>query len=334
MVRKRFVKISGIGTYLPKNRQTAEATAQKLGCSVDWIRTKTGVENRHFVSEGETVSQMGAEAAKRALLDANHDPEEMQLIIAAGGIPQQPLPCTAILIQKELGMARSGIPCWDINSTCMSFLNAIENVSYMIAAGAYSRVLIVSPDIASVGINWEHKESASLFGDGCGAIVLEKTPDNEDCHIIASQFCSYGIGSDICEIVGGGSRLPGYDHNPENHHLYLFKMNGPKLFRFVIKHLPDMINDFLTNQGVSLDEIDYVVPHQASQMAMELLRKKLDLDHSRFINILADTGNCVAASLPLALNHTLRERGLRRGNKVLFLGVSAGISLGLMLMQF
>lgn len=321
----RMVRILGTGMHLPSNEISAESLAKKIGVSKEWILKKSGVETRYFV-ENETTAYMGAQAAIQALKNANISLNEIDALVSAGGVMQQPIPCTAALIQQQLGMQGSGIPSFDINSTCLGFVTALDLLSSMITCGRYKNILVVCSDIASTGLNWAHYESCTLFGDGAAAVILGPTPKGDSSKIHSAHTETYCEGVNLCRIEGGGSGL-----HPRNHILgidnrFLFEMNGSEVFRLASKKILPFMDKLL--QKLHLSDINLVIPHQASMMAIRIIQKKLGLENDRIMNIVQNFGNVIAASLPMALHKAIQSQRLKRGDKCLLLGTSAGFSIG------
>jgi len=205
-MQPRSVKVLSTGKYLPKRKVTVGELAQTLNISEDWIRRKSGVLTRYFV-EDETVSLMGAQAAQQALSAAELSSKDLDAIICASSIAEQGIPCTAVLIQQQLGIEDSGIPAFDINATCLSFLAALDTLSYLVHAGRYQRVLIVSSEIASIGMNWSHHESCTLFGDGAAAVILEKTPTFESACITTPTSKPTVVGPIYLAVWGAATNI-------------------------------------------------------------------------------------------------------------------------------
>lgn len=323
----RHVKVTGTGRYLPGTGISAEAIDLRLGTEPGWVMRKTSVANRHFVGE-ETASQMGAYAAGEALQAAGLTFADIDCLVCASGTMEQPIPCTAALIQRALGEEESGVPCFDINSTCLSFVTALDTMSYLIEAGRYRRILIVSSEIASKGLNWTDKESAALFGDGAAAAVVERSAEGESARILNARMTTHSGGAKHSEIRGGGSGIPAGLHREENAADYLFSMDGEAIFRQASRLLPDFMQGLLGSAGLAMADFKLVVPHQGSVMAMKLLQRKLGISQEQMLYIAPHYGNVIAASIPLGLDMAVREGRLERGDKVLLVGTSAGLSLG------
>ena len=323
----RFVKIVSTGKYLPKRKVYSTELDAKLGLPEGTVEAKSGVHVRHQI-QGETLVQMGCAAAKMALDKAGMDAAQIDVIISAGGIMQQPIPCTAALMQEELGLGSSGIPSFDINSTCLSFVTALDQISYLIQAGRYKNALIISADISSCGIDYEHLESACLFGDGASSAIISKTPEGGRSAIVSAGLKTYSDGAHLCEIQGGLSyKTPqAYaQHDPKD---YLFKMDGRKVFKLSMKYMPDFIQSLLEPAKSTINDVGLVIPHQASYASMALMQRKLELPDEKVMYTIANHGNTIASSIPIALHEAIEQKRMARGDQILLLGTSAGLSIG------
>ncbi|KKC48268.1 3-oxoacyl-ACP synthase [Paenibacillus sp. D9] len=320
------VRIAGTGIYLPEILVTDAEMDHRLQVKPGWVRKKTNVHRRRFVGT-ETASQMGAVAAKRALEAAQLEFADIDCLVCTSATMQQPIPCTASLIQEALGQGKSGVPSFDINSTCLSFVAGMDVMSYMVHAGRYRRVLLVSTEVASKGLNWEQKESAALFGDGAAAVVVERSGEGAS-RILHAAMNTYSAGAHHSEIRGGGSGLHAGEYKEENDSEFRFDMKGEAIFRMAYKLLPDFMEGVLQATGSAIGGYRLVVPHQGSAMAMRLLSRKLGISDEQLMNITPEFGNVIAASIPMALHEAIRQGRMQRGDRILLFGTSAGFSIG------
>ncbi|MGG4495098.1 beta-ketoacyl-ACP synthase III [Brevibacillus reuszeri] len=330
---ERKIKVLGTGKYLPKRQVTADELDERLGVPAGWVEKKSGVSKRHYVTD-ETAAQMGARAALKALEAAGLSLHDIDCLVCASGTAQQEIPCTAALIQEELKLTRSGIPCFDINSTCLSFVTALDLMSCSMAMGIYERVLIVSTEISSVGLNWEQKESCILFGDGAAAVVIGRTPDTETARIIGSSMKTYSEGAHYSEIRGGGTQLHPSQYAQGREADFTFDMDGRKIFRLTSQRITGFVEQLLAAAFVKKEQLKAVIPHQASGMALRIMAGKLGFSDQQMVNILANYGNMIAASIPLTLHEAIQQGRIQRGDRVLLLGTSAGLSLGGVVLEY
>lgn len=271
---------------------------------------------------------MAAQAAREALADAGLQANDVDLIVSACSVMEQAIPCLGAQVQRALGLGASGIPAFDVNATCLSFVAALDVVASLLATGRYRRVLVVSSEQPSAGMNPDEPSTAALFGDGAAAAVLQRTPDGETSALLAGHFATYGEGSELCQIRGGGTRVHAQAGQPDWRRASWFEMDGRATYRLAARHFPAFLDTLLQRAGTSIDELACVVPHQASGKALEHLRRALGVPEEKLVHTLAERGNQVAASLPTALHHALRHGRARRGDRIALLGTGAGLSLG------
>lgn len=330
------IKIKGMGIYLPKQVVTGEEIDKIIGKKTGWTSNYVGVKERRYANNEETVSIMGKNAILEALKDASMSLDDIDVICYAGASVEQIIPSTACLIQRHLGLGDSGISCFDINSTCLSFLSALDNLSYVIENGRYKNVVIVTSEKASAAINPKEPESFALFGDGAVAMIIGKASKDERARIINAMHRTYGDGADLCSIPAGGSKIPPTTKSvtKESEDQFKFHMDGKRLLKLSFQKIPKFLEDLLGGSNLTLQDIDMVCPHQASTSAMRLIRKKLNIPEEKFMVIIEKMGNMIAASIPMAFYIAVKEGKVKRGNKVLLMGTSAGLSIGGVILEY
>jgi 3-oxoacyl-[acyl-carrier-protein] synthase-3 len=330
------VRILGTGSYLPAQRVTSDTLDERHGRAAGSSAARSGVAARHYAAAEETSSAMAAQALGRALAAAGLEAAELDLILATSSMPEQPMPTNSVLVQRALGLADSGIPCFDLNASCLGFLSALEVAALGIAAGRYLRVGIVASEVASKGLNTADVETSSLFGDGAGAAVLGPADDAETGTggaIDALRFATYSRGAYYCQIAAGGTRF-NVVTPPPRQESYLFQMDGLAVFRLAAEKLPAFLAGVLAEAGCTADDIDLVIPHQASALGLRYLRERLGFPAEKVVDILAERGNQVSASMPSALHEAIAGGRLRRGERALLLGTAAGLTLGAAVLRF
>jgi 3-oxoacyl-[acyl-carrier-protein] synthase-3 len=319
------LKIIGVGRYLPE-RVVGSAEVEALcGLPAGWIERRSGVRERRWVN-GETSSAMGAQAAREAAAEAGLELGDLSLIINASGTPEQAIPDGGPLIQRQLGLGSSGIPCLSVHATCLSFLVALDLSANLLATGRYENILIVASEIGSVGSNFREPESASLLGDAAAAVVVTRTPPGEAAGLHAARLETYGDGADMTAIRGGGSgRHPNNPATrPEDN---LFHMDGPQVLRMALRYSGGFLEKLRPGLSKGLAPVKLVVPHQPSLMGLKAL-ELFGWPAAQIVKTLDHLGNCVAASIPCTLYEAVREGRLQRGDQVLLVGTGAGLSLG------
>ena len=323
------LKILSTGIYLPSKTIESVYYDKKFNLPLGTVERKSGIFSRH-IAENETVSEMGAKAALNAISKIDFNIDDIDCIIGASGVTQQLLPCNASLIAKELNL--SEIACFDVNSTCLSFVCAMDIASSLIQANRYKNILIVSSDISSVGLNYDDMKSCVLFGDGACAVLVTKTNDNSK--IITTNIKTYPQGSEYACIKGGGSGLYSTKINKNNKKDYLFNMDGEKIYALASKHMLKFLNDTLKMTNCTFEDIKLVIPHQASGMSLKLLQRKLKISNEKVLFNIKYLGNTIAASIPLGLNEAIESNRIQRGDKILLLGTSAGLTIGAMIIEY
>lgn len=303
---------------VPPDVETSQQVAQKIGRTADWIQNVTGVHSRHVSPSIKDPAILAANAV-RPILAEYGTPD---CLIYCGAIPRQMLPDLSVFVHRELGL--HGTPAMSINTACLSFLSALVTADALIERGVYKRVLVCVGELASRGRNFDDPESAALLGDGGAAVLVERCK-GASC-IVRSRLETWSEGADLAGLRGGGTMLSPDDPGiqPADHRFF---MMGDQLLRVTVPRLRKFLDQFLADCDISRDQIQLVVPHQPSGPALQLL-SRWGFEEERTINIVAKYGNCVAASMPMALAIAAEEGRLQRGDNLLLLGTAAGISLG------
>ncbi len=317
--------IAGTGAYLPTRVVTSDALDEAAGRKPGWTTATFGISRRHYASAEETSSYMASEAAKAALADAGWKAADVEVIVGACGVMEQPIPGTAVLVQRRLGLGCSGVPSFDINATCLSFLPALDHVLAGMALGRWRRALVVSADIASAALDYSDPEASLIFGDGAAAVALEAGGPHR---LRARRLESFGEHAELCRLEAGGTRL----RPAEGIEAFLagakFRMEGAAVFRATAKRFPGFLSRLLAEASCSCDDVATVIPHQASSPAIAHLARVLGGEPGRIVDTFAEVGNMIATSLPHALHVARRAGRLRPGTTSLLVGSAAGISLG------
>lgn len=308
----RNIKIIGYGGYLPSNTVTFNG------------------ETRYWCLDGESQLDMAVKACKNALEKANIRIEDIDCIVSTSAVGIQPIPCTAALIHERIAKG-TDIPALDINSTCTSFVSAVDIMSYLIGAGRYNRVLIVASELASRGLNKKEKESYELFSDGACAFIFEKS-DNKEQGVIASMQKTWSEGAHTTEIKGGLTGLNATYYSEETKDDYFFSMKGMSIISICAKKLPKMFDEFKEKYNIKMEDIDIVIPHQASK-ALPLIMKRLGFKEKQYVNLVKEYGNQVSVSIPYMLYHLMECGKIKEKDKVLLCGTAAGLTANILLIQ-
>lgn len=310
----RGLQIDGYGVCLPSTTVTFGAET----------RYRAGAPVEHL--------SMLVDAAGRALAAAGVGPNDIDCLIGATAGDVQPIPCTAALVQEQIA-PEAQCAALDVNSTCTSFITALDVASRYLRDGEYRRILIVAGDVGAQFLNPEQRESFELFSDAAVAMVVS-SPSNEDAGVgvVASLQQTWPRFAHETELRGGGSWLPGRDFTPESDGDYRFDMNGRAVLFSASRVLPGFFERFFAKAGTSVEEIDYVIPHQASR-ALPLIMRRIGVPEGRYANYVQDFGNMVSASVPFALARAWDEGKVGPGSRVLLCGTAAGLTANALLLQ-
>lgn len=311
------IKIRGTGRYIPENVVTNFDLSARMDTSDEWITSRTGIRRRrHCTDEGPAF--LSTQAARRALERSGVSPDQIGACIVATLTPETLVPCTACLLQKELGLP-TDIPCFDLNAACTGFLFALHTMECLLNASPRKFGLVVGAEALSRVINWEDRSTAVLFGDGAGAAVVEC---REGWPSIGAVLGSRGDDT-MLHVAGPGSGQPS-----------LISMEGTKVFKFAVETVPRCIDQVLERHGLSASDVDYFVFHQANSRIIDLAARRYAIPPDKYAKNLEEYGNTSAASIPLLLSE-LEERGkIGPGSRVLMVGFGGGLTWGGALVEF
>lgn len=301
------VGILGIGGYVPKNRVTNEDLSKRIDTSDEWIKTRTGIEARHLADENENTSDMAYEAAIKALEDAQIDASEIDLILVATVTPDQPFPTVANMLQHRLGAHKAA--SMDVSAACAGFMYAVITGSQFIQTKTYKHVLIVGVEKLSKITNWEDRSTAVLFGDGAGAVVLGEVSESKG-------ILSFELGSD----GSGGIHL-----SQQGPHLH---MNGREVFKFAVRQMGESAVNVLEKAGLTKEDVDFLIPHQANIRIMESARERLGLPQEKMSKTIHMYGNTSSASIPLSLDYEVKNGHIKDGDLIVMVGFGGGLTWG------
>jgi 3-oxoacyl-[acyl-carrier-protein] synthase-3 len=324
--------LAGLGMALPRTVLHSSEIDARLGRPEGWLESRCGVARRYIAANGETQEALGAAAARAALADARLRLEDIDLLLFGASVGRQPIPATAPLIKRELGGERLAFPAYDVNATCLSALVALDLASLHIAAGRARHVLVVASEIASRALPWhDAPETAGLFSDGAAAMIV--SPPGAGLAAPIGRLGSfhmetYAEGYDACQLPAGGTGLDFHADPAAFSRGAWFRMDGRALYRITSAALPGFLDRMLAGAGLRRQEIDFVVPHQASPHALAHIIRRGGFEPARVFDRVRTLGNHVAASLPLALALAREEGRIQPGMRVLLIGTSAGVSLG------
>ncbi len=307
------IRFLGTGSYVPEKTITNDDLAQLVDTSDEWIMQRVGVKERH-VSTGQSAEEFAVIAAQKALEAASVDGSEIEFIVAATISSECVCPTVAGFVQKAIG---ASCPAFDVNSACSGFLFALETACAFIARSGYKKVLVIGSERMSKLIDWTDRSTCVIFGDGAGAAVIE--PGN---NLLASKISTFG-GNEVIEIPSFGGSSPFI--NKDYKHPYVF-MDGQETFKFAVNRIVEDVKFVAEKAGLSLDDIDHVVTHQANIRIIEFASKRLKISKEKFVINIEKYGNTSSASVPIALDELARSGKLKRGDKIVMCAFGGGLS--------
>ena len=323
--------ILGTGAYVPARVLTNDELSTRLDTTDEWIRTRTGIIERHIASPDEATSDLALNAARAALADAKLSPADIDLLIIATITPDQQIPATACMVQHKLGLATT-TTCLDINAACSGFIYAMELASAMISTGRYRHALIIGAEKLSSIIDWQDRTTCVLFGDGAGAAVLGPA-DGQGTGILGTKLGAFGENADLLQIPRGGSRAP-LTQETIGAREHFLKMKGKEIFKIAVRAMDEAARDILEQHGLTADQVACVIPHQANLRIIESIAQYLELPPERFYVNLDRYGNTSAASIPIALDEARRLGRIKQGDLTLLVAFGAGLTYGSALIRW
>ena len=326
--------ICGTGACVPDRILDNNEIAEFVDTSDQWIQERTGVARRRIAVE-ETTSSMAAEAGRQAMEEAGIGPEEIDLILAATATPDHIFPCAACEIQERLQAVNA--VCFDLNAACSGFLFAYQTAQAYIASGVYRTVLVVGSESLSRIVNWADRGTCILFGDGSGAAVLRAQEGKN--WIPAAHSNGKGGPALLCTgpnaaKAGEKGNLPGQSEDWNKGAEMEITMDGKAVFQFAVRKVPEVIHEVLDSNGLTAEDIDWFILHQANKRIVESVAKRLKTDISRFPMNLQEYGNTSSASIPILLNEMNRKGLMKKGQKIVMAGFGAGLSWGAAVLEW
>lgn len=321
------IAILGTGSYTPARVMTNDDLSRIVDTSDEWIFTRTGIRERRIAAVDEATSDLAAAAAAKALADAGLTASQIDLLIVATVTPDLPMPATACIVQKKLGVPAHAA-CFDLNAACSGFIFALDTAWAMLSSGRYRHALVVGAEKLSSVLDWKDRTTCVLFGDAAGAVVLgpSRAPGSQ---ILGAKLYTEGGYTDLLCIPGGGCLHPGPDGPPK-----VIQMKGREIFKVAVREMEDAARDILEQHGLHSDQISCVIPHQANLRIIEAIAQYLELPMDRFFINLERYGNTSAASIPLAIDEARRSGRIQPGQVSLLVAFGAGLTYGSALVRW
>jgi 3-oxoacyl-[acyl-carrier-protein] synthase-3 len=325
----RRAAITSLGIHVPERVVTNDDLARIVDTSDEWIRTRTGIRERHVVEKGTATSDLAARAACQCLARAGVDPGEVDLVVVATVTPDMPFPATACLVQDRIKATRAW--AFDVNAACSGFPYALSIGAQFVQTGAARKVLVIGADVMSAILDYTDRTTCVLFGDAAGAVLLE--PREDGTGVLDFMHEVDGSGSHLLYMSAGGSLHPA-SHETVDKKMHCIRQEGPAVFKFAVRKFAEVSARILERNGVGPGELDLFVPHQANLRIIDAARDRLQLPDEKVVKNIAEYGNTTAATIPLALATALDQRRLAPGNLVLLAAVGAGFTVGTVLLRW
>jgi 3-oxoacyl-[acyl-carrier-protein] synthase-3 len=322
-------KITGVACYTPPRVVTNDDLAKFVDTNDEWIRTRTGISERHYADAGVATSHMGTEAAKKLIAQKNLDPAEIDLIVVASVTPDMFFPATACLIQDRIGAKNA----WgfDLSAACSGFVYAMTVGAQFVGAGTHKKVMVIGSDKMTSILNFEDRATCVLFGDGAGAILLEPSAEGEG--ILDFQHDIDGSGGCDLFMPGGGSLNPSTKETVEKK-MHFVHQGGQQVFKYAVRRMAEVSVKILKDNGFTNDDLALVVPHQANLRIIQAMQQRLGAPDEKVSVTIDRFGNTTAATIPLGLEDSVEKGRLKKGDLVLLVTVGAGYTTGSALLRW
>ncbi len=321
----RRAVITGVGHYLPKRVVENAEFEDSLETTDEWIRSRSGIERRHFAAEGETTSNLATHAAKAALKDAGCEAEDIDAIVLATSTADLTFPSAATMVQAALGMTRGF--AFDVQAVCAGFVYALSNANALILSGQANRVLVIGAETFSRIMDWTDRSTCVLFGDGAGAVVLEAQEgagNSDDRGLLSTDLNSDGRYKDLLYVDGGvATQNTGF-----------LRMQGNQVFRHAVEKLASTANTALDRANLAASDVDWIVPHQANIRIIQGTAKKMGLSMDKVVVTVQDHGNTSAASIPLALSVGKQRGQIKQGDLIVAEAIGGGLAWGAVVLRW
>lgn len=299
--------IKGVGHYVPENRVTNKELENIVDTNDEWIRTRTGIEERRIATDEQDTSDLAYSAAKRAIEDAGITASEIDLILVATITPDKPFPSVSCLLQERLGAVHAA--AMDVSAACSGFIYGVVTAKQFVDSGTYQNVLVVGAEKLSKITDWEDRNTCVLFGDGAGAAVVGKV--NDGFGVLSFELGADGKGGDVL-------------YQEEE----LIRMNGREVFKFAVRQMPESSVSVVEKAGYKKEDVDYLIPHQANIRIMEAARTRLGIPTEKMANSVKRYGNTSAASIPIALSEDVQAGRIKHGDLIVLVGFGGGLTWG------
>ncbi len=326
-----YAKFSAFGSHAPAKIVNNFDLEKIVDTSDEWIRSRTGMFERHYCSEDEAASDIATIAATNAIEASRVKYKDIDLIITGTVTGDHPFPSTACVVQKKLGL--KNIPAFDISAGCTGFVYALDMAKNYVENGTAQNVLVLGVDVLTKITNWEDRNTCVLFGDGAGAAIISRARKNDISRIMDALIFADGSQGELLYQAAGGSRMPA-SHESVDKHLHTVYMEGNRIYKNAIRSMFASTEELLRRNKISAADVDWVIPHQANLRIIEGLAEKLHVPMNKVIVNIEKYGNTSSATIPLAMDEAIRSKKIRRGDIILLTSFGAGLTWGSILARY
>lgn len=324
-------RISGTGSYLPEKVLTNQDLEKIVDTNDQWIRERTGIERRHIAADNQATTDLAYEAAIKAFAAANKSAQDIDLIIFCTVTGDQVMPSSACVLQAKLGCRP--IPSFDLSAACSGFVYGLSVADQFIRTGMYKTVLVIGAEVIHRFVNYQDRETCILFGDAAGAFVVERAQEGDNQIIMSSHLRAEGSLGDLFVLAAGGSKIPLSQKALDNQDHYL-KMKGREIFKNAVRTMSSVCQEAIEFNKVSIDEVAWLVPHQANSRIMEAVADHFGFPKDKVISIVHEMGNTSAATVPVAFDTGVQDGRIQRGQLILLTAFGAGLTAGSVLLRY
>ena len=330
MAKRIAAKITAVAGYVPPRVVTNFDLAKRVDTSDEWIRTRTGIIQRHYADPGVATSHLGSEAAKKVLAQRGISADEVEMIVVATVTPDMFFPSTACLIQDRIGASKA----WgfDLSAACSGFAYALTVGAQFVGGGSHKKVLVIGSDVMTSILNYEDRATCVLFGDGAGAVLIEPAEDEAKAFWILNMTWMASGGCNLY-MPGGGSLNPS-SHETVDKKMHYVHQEGQQVFKYAVRRMSELAAEILERNGLKGDDLALVVPHQANLRIIKAMQERIGVPDSKVMINIERYGNTTAGTLPLGMMQALEEKRIKKGDLVLLIAVGAGYTTGAVLMRW
>ncbi len=324
-------QIMGMGSYLPPKKLTNHDLEKMVDTNNEWIMERTGIFSRSIAEDGQGTSDLALFAAQEALKNSGLKPQDIEMLIFATVTPDHLMPSAACYLQAKLGLGN--IMAFDLNAACSGFVYGLSIADQFIRTGHYKNVLIIGAEILHHKVNYEDRGTCILFGDGAGAAVVSRCPENSESMILSSHSHADGTLANLLYVPSGGSVMPFTQETLDSKEIFVV-MNGREIFKHAVRAMAQCCQEALDANNMTKDDIDWVIPHQANVRIIEAVAKHFDIPLEKVIINIENMGNTSAATIPVSLHECLTSGKIKKGDLILLTAFGAGLTSGSVLLRY